>query len=122
MLIVLLLVLIAVAVVSIVAAFQLPGREWLIAPGILVGGVCVALLIGITSELVSYPAQIVRLAQTRATVAQLGCHASEDVLGAALEENRHLASSRFWMGRWYGRPFFAPGKDTLPLIDIPVCK
>jgi hypothetical protein len=79
------------------------------------------LLVGAVNWL-GFPADMRRATETRSAVAQLGCNASEDVMGTALAFNRDLTSAKYWRTRWYASWQYAPGVDTASPIAIPECR
>jgi hypothetical protein len=79
--------------------------EMLAAVGIVVGGLFLTTFL-ITVGIVNATAQgfPVRLEAVRGAVAQLGCTASEDVMGQAVVFNKEIASARYW--------------DTVPVLQL----
>lgn len=62
-----------------------------------------------------------RMQQVRSAVGQLGCTASEDIIGQAADWNTKVQSARVWNRRTIGDPFIHDGVDTVTLIVIPYC-
>ena len=70
-------------------------------------------------EKASFPA---KLESIREAVEHLGCNASEDVIGQALDANKTIANYHYWNGNLVGW-FFSPNRvaDAKP-IEIPNCR
>jgi hypothetical protein len=60
--------------------------------------------------------------EIRTSVERLGCTASEDVIGSAVQWNRTVATTKFWNRRWIADPLIPDGWDTVSVVNVPRCE
>lgn len=117
---------ILIILVVIVALFVV-GGIFLDSEGLIVIGVMMALVTFLASSvavlaMLSFEPDMAALRETRDAAARLGCQASEDVLGKAVDWNQTMTSNRAWNERWIIDPFVPDGWDTVTVIEIPACR
>jgi hypothetical protein len=60
--------------------------------------------------------------EIRTSVERLGCTASEDVIGSAVQWNRTVATTKAWNRRWIADPLIPDGWDTVSVVNVPRCE